>query len=226
MGIQRRFSGWCAIALVVNLVLVAPALAAQVTLSLAKSAAPAAQTVKIPINAEVTAAAAAMQMDLLFDPGVLTFKQIENGPLLTSALVEANVGAPGQLRIALTSNEEIKGTGTLLNVEFEVQPGAPAAVALRLDNARAWDQANNLEMTVAAGGGEFSRTGPSMLLWAFVAAGAVLLIALGFLVVRRRKGTQQPAEAPRERKAGKFCPECGTQVSENAKFCKSCGARL
>lgn len=226
MGILRRFSGWCAIALVANLGLVATVLAAQVTLSVAKSAAPAAQTVKIPINAEVTGAAAAMQMDLIFDPKVLTFKRIESGPVLTSALVEANVGAPGQLRIALTSNEEIKGTGTLLDVEFEVQPGEPAAVALRLDKARAWDQANNLEMTVAAGGGEFSRTGPSLLLWAFVAGGVALLIALILVVLRRRKGAKQPAEAPREKGAGRFCAECGTQVSENAKFCRSCGARL
>jgi hypothetical protein len=226
MSIPRQTSGWCVIGFAINLALAATAMAAQVTLSVQETAAPASQTVQIPINAEVTAAAAAMQMDLLFDPKVLVFKQIRNGPLLASALVEANVATPGQLRIALTGNEAIKGTGTLLNVEFEVQPGKPTVVELRLDQARAWDHANTLAMTVAAGDGSFSRTGSGVLLWVYVAGGVAVLVALLVVITRRRKGTQQPAGAPQEKKAGRFCAACGAPAPENAKFCTACGARL
>ena len=226
MNILRQISRWCVIGFAVNPALAATAMAAQVVLSVKETAAPASQITQIPIHAEVNTAAAAMQMDLLYDPHVLVFKQIKSGPLLASALVEANVNAPGQLRIALTGNEEIKGTGTLLNVEFEVQLGEPTRVELRLDNVRAWDHANTLAMTVAAGGGVFSRTGSGALLWGVVAGGVAVLIALLLVISRRRKGSRHPAETPSKIKAGRFCAACGAPVPENAKFCAVCGTKV
>lgn len=51
--------------------------------------------------------------------------------------------------------------------------------------------------------------------------GIFLLLSYGKLgdVIREPKGSQIPYAAP----TGKFCSNCGKQISEDAKFCQNCG---
>ena len=191
MHATHRTGLWLAIVTMAISVFVGQTLAAQLGLSVGKAVARGGQVAKLPINAETKVAIGALQLDLMYDPEVLTFKAIDNGPLATSALVESNVIAPGVLRVALAGNGEIKGNGTLLNVEFQVNSGDARTVDLSLAKARSWDHADNLEMTVETHGGEFRRGGPDLgiSLWIFVAGGAVAFILL--VLVFRRKSRRE-----------------------------------
>lgn len=170
-------------------------------LSIEAGAADAGTTAKVSIRSKSPVAMGALQFDLVYDPAMVRFKGIENGPLLTAALVEANVVEPGRARVALVSNEEVKGDGVLLIAELDILEGPSGTTSIGLEAVRGWDQANNLPVNIAAQGGELTRTvaqkaepvpqkpADGSMTWIYVATAVVTFGAM-ILLLRRKNSTK------------------------------------
>lgn len=145
---------------------------------------------KIPVRFNSPVGIGAAQFDLVFDPAVLKFKGVENGSQLPSGLVESNQVQPGRVRVALVSNEEIKGTGVLLLAEFEMTAGPEASTSVNLESARGWDLANNLPVIVGAQAGEWKRTlvttATQRPLWIYGLGGLAVVAVLALAVALGR----------------------------------------
>lgn len=116
---------------------------------------------KVPIQLNSSKGMGALQFELVFDPASSRFSGIENGPLLSAALVESNVVEPGRARVALVSNEPIQGAGVLLVAEFEVLAGPDGPLSFGLEAVRGWDQADNLPMNITGTTQDWTRTTPA-----------------------------------------------------------------
>lgn len=186
-------------------VTVCPAAHAQtprLELTVVPGSAEAGASAKVPIQFNSPVGVGAVQFELVFDPAALKFKGVENGPHLPAGLVEANEVQPGRVRVALVSNEEVKGAGVLLLAEFELTPGPVGATSVNLESVRAWDLANNLPLLIAARAGEWARAaaatqagsgagapaGSEISPWVYGLGGlAVLAAAILVFVALRRK---------------------------------------
>lgn len=131
---------------------------ARMELSIAAGSAEVSKNAKVPILFNSPVGIGASQFELVYDPAVLRFVGVENGPLLPSALVESNEGQAGRARVAFVSNDEVKGSGELLIAEFEVLKGLAATTTIGLESVRGWDQVNNLPVIVAAQSGDWKLT--------------------------------------------------------------------
>jgi len=81
----------------------------------------------------------AIQFELVF-PESASVTRAEPGPLLTSALLETHLVAPGRLRVAVISSEPILGRGTLSSLGFKSLPESLTQTAFRLESIKAWQQ--------------------------------------------------------------------------------------
>ena len=91
------------------------------------------------IELETTELIGAIQFELVF-PESANVTQSVAGQLLTSALLETHLVAPGRLRVAVISSEPIVGRGTLSSLNFESLPDSLTDTAFRLENIKAWHQ--------------------------------------------------------------------------------------
>lgn len=91
------------------------------------------------IELETTEPIGAIQFELVF-PESARVTQSAAGQLLTSALLETHLVAPGRLRVAVISSEPIMGRGTLSSLSFESLPESLTETAFRLENIKAWQQ--------------------------------------------------------------------------------------
>jgi hypothetical protein len=92
------------------------------------------------------------QMELLFDPGVLEFSQVQGGELLSSAMLDSNLTADGHLKIAFVASDVPKSTGRLLTVEMKLLSQISAETTLRVGEVRLWKSEDSSEVVT-----EFSR---------------------------------------------------------------------
>ena len=92
------------------------------------------------------------QMELLFDPGVLEFSQVQGGELLSSAMLDSNLTADGHLKIAFVASDVPKSTGRLLIVEMKSLSQISAETTLRVGEVRLWKSEDSSEVLT-----EFSR---------------------------------------------------------------------
>lgn len=146
---------------------------------------------KIPVRFNSPVGIGAAQFELVFDPAMLKFKGIENGSQLPAGLVESNEVQPGHVRVALVSNEEVKGAGVLLLAEFEMTSGPQASTSVNLESARGWDLANNLPVVVGVKAGEWKRTSVATTvtersLWIYGLGGLAVVAAASLLAVALR----------------------------------------
>lgn len=206
---MQKVSCWVFVATWMLVFATTPATAQSMRLELtiAHGSAEAGSIAKVPIRFNSAVNIGALQLELVFDPALLRFKGIENGPVLSSALVESNVVQPGRARVALVSNEEVKGSGVLLVAEFEMLAGPPVATTISLESARGWDQINNLPVLVVQQPGEWMRTAsaapvatmpvsvpeenalkPAIPVWLYGLGGLVVLI-IAILLLRRVKSS-------------------------------------
>lgn len=142
----------------------------------------------VPIAIRGAQGLGALQFELTYDPAVLEAGEVVAGPGIAGVLLESNVVSPGRLRVAMAGNEPMTGDGEL-TAAFAVK--APGTSALGLENARAWEQANSLDMLVDVESGEFlavasPAAGNHVILLAVV-GGFVLLVVIA-VVVARAKG--------------------------------------
>ena len=118
----------------------APLCAAEdgVGLSLPETTATVGERVVIPMSATGASGVGAIDVALRYDPSVIRFGDIEAGPMLQGALLEANEIEPGRLLIALVSGEPLEPEGVLLRIRLET-PGAHATrTALIFEAANAY----------------------------------------------------------------------------------------
>lgn len=164
--------------------------------------APAGEVAKVQIQFKSSVGVGAVQFEIVYDTAVLKFKRVENGPQLPGGLLEANEVQPGRVRVALISNEEVKGSGVLLLSEFESTLGAAGTTSVNLESVRAWDLANNLPLLVAAQAGDWTRTVAAATvglenlpaaaeqntpLWVYGVSGLAVLAAVVFVIIATRR---------------------------------------
>ncbi len=142
----------------------------------------------VPIAIRGAQGLGALQFELTYDPAVLEAGEVVAGPGIPGVLLESNVVSPGRLRVAMAGNEPMAGDGEL-TAAFAVK--AAGTSALGLENARAWEQANSLDMLVDVEPGQFlaaasPAAGNRVVLLAVV--GGVILLIIIAIFVRRGKG--------------------------------------
>ena len=189
----RRFARCGLLALgAVAMLALSPAWGAGVTIAIPKVTGPAGEEVKVPILVRGAQGIGAMQLDVLYDPGVLSPTSVETRGML-AGLVEHNVVKPGRLRIALATNKAVNGDGEILSATFKVLGGSESA--LGLDHARAWALADSLDVAVTTEAGHFTvNSHKTLIVIGIVALAGVL--ALSLVIARlRRKGRPSPPPA-------------------------------
>ncbi len=181
----------------------------------------------------------ALQFDLSYDPAILAPVKVEPGRLL-SGLTEFNITSPGRLRVALATSEALTDEGEVLRATFRAL--ATGQSSLRVENARAWEQATSFETTVGAESGLVTVVAPAPLdmFGGLLILGCVLLVTAvaGVLVFRRRRHTPAPTppylpasvtQAPPPTSpvappvVGPRCIACGQTLPPGSRFCASCG---
>lgn len=143
---------------------------------------------EVPISIRGAQGLGALQFELTYDPAVLEAGEVVAGQDIAGVLLESNVVSPGRLRVAMAGNEPMAGDGEL-TATFAVK--APGTSALALENARAWEQENGLDMLVDVESGQFvaatsSAAGSPVVLLAVV-GGIVLLVIIAVLLAGRGK---------------------------------------
>jgi len=217
---------------------VAPgARAASVTVAVASARGAPGAEVKVPVSVRGAQGLGALQMELVYDPAVLEARKVEEGALLSGAMVESNVPQPGRMRVALVSGEPVNGDGVLLMARFVACGAAGKECQVQAENARAWEHSTNLDMRVSVEPGKFTVAAAGLspvLLGAIAAIVAIVLVAIVAFARRKRPSVapppfpeatpSYPAGAQQPRQA--FCTQCGARVEPGARFCAKCGGPL
>lgn len=150
------------------------------------------------------------QLELVFDPSVLEFSQVQGGELLSSAMLDSNLTGDGHLKIAFVASEVPQNTGRLLIVEMKSLAKAATDTTLRIEKVRLWKSEDSSEVVTefskdrisfdAATGNEHdstegsgvakdSRAGDSVALprWVLIVgiAGGITILFLLLLLLRR-----------------------------------------
>ena len=187
-------------AILVEALMFAPPVAAQSSraeLSITPGTAAAGSVAKVSIRANAPVTLGALQFDLIYDPTVVRLKQVESGELIPAGLVESNIVQPGRARVALVTNEEIKGDGVLLIAEFEVLAGPARPTSISPEEVRGWDQTNNLPVNIAGRAGELTRIAVApeaaseprdarSSVWIYAAIGGAIVLSVLVYLLRRK----------------------------------------
>lgn len=165
--------------------------AATVTLSLPAVSGSSGFTIPVALSVRDAQGMGAFQCDVLYPPNLLEATGVEPGTLPTG-LFNHNVVEPGRLRILMAGDSQnpVKGSGTLFNLQFKVLPGETGApMPLVLARARAWEQSkDSLEMRVIAENGSFATSlGISRNLWLLIGGGVILILLLLRVATRKKK---------------------------------------
>ena len=175
--------------LAVMAILVSDAPAASVTLAVPNCQAATGDEIKVPIQARRAEGIGSFQLELVYDPALLEFQEVEEGPMLSGAMLASNVVAPGRVKLAGVGDPKkpLRGDGELVLVRFRVLGEGGQQCPLGIDNALAWEQTDAaFDMLVSTESGQFTaqRLGSP---WIFVAIGGGLLAILVVLFAARRK---------------------------------------
>jgi len=120
--------------------------------------------VELPIEAQAAQQLGALQMELIYDPGILEPLSVEPGTLSADLTVDHHVAIPGRLRIVMNASarESVSGDGTLLKAIFNVKGTGAQSCALALEEVQAWDNTRPdsppYEMLVSVEPGAFTVT--------------------------------------------------------------------
>lgn len=171
-------------------------LAGPVVLGTGKIAGAPGKDVVVPIvlkGAKEAKGVRGMSLRLNYDPAILTFKSVEQGPNLTRAIIAEDIDPkadPGKLALgfvcsfkAPTSKElaSVDEDGVVLNVVFTVNADGQAGQksSLVIDNFRVVNTATPpWELLATSENGEFSVVGPAFpWMWILIGLGVVLLLS-------------------------------------------------
>jgi hypothetical protein len=120
--------------------------------------------VEVPIEARAAQQLGALQMELVYDPGILEPVSVEPGSMSADLTVDHHVAIPGRLRIVMNASarESVSGDGTLLKAVFNVKGTSGQRCDLALAEVQAWDNTRPdlppYEMLVSVEPGGFTVT--------------------------------------------------------------------
>lgn len=197
--------------------------------SIGEHEAKAGATVTVPVTLSKADDVGALQADLAYDTNVLSVESVEPGPMIKGAMFDNETKQPGRIALGFATLEGVSGDGAVAQVTFKVQDGAKGATGLKLENVRAWKQADHLEQRVAAAGGKVVIAAGTLPIGLIAAiAGGVVLLLIIVVAMRGRGGQPAPAAAAPAAPAagGVFCTQCGRANTPTDKFCGGCGAKL
>jgi len=184
-NMNLRAAGNSLIAVLMVLAVACGAQAAAITIKLPAVTGPASSEVKIPINVESAKGCGALQFDLTYDPAVMEVKSVDEGAILSGAMLTFNVPTPGRLKVAVVTQEPLPGDGELAIVSFSVKDTGQSPLVL--DNAKAWEHASNLEMLVSVVPGQFTVTGRSLALWIALGVIGLVVLLIGVKLLRGKR---------------------------------------
>ena len=109
----------------------------------------------VPVTLEMSGIkdAGSMDLDIRYDPEVLTFKGVTPGSLAKNAMLESNSPSPGVVKIGIVDGNGISGNGSIATLQYDVKENAPNTQSiLRLERATIADKAGKpLEVTTLNG---------------------------------------------------------------------------
>ncbi len=156
--------------------------AASVTIQVPSIEANADSEVDVPIHVTGASGIGAMQLDVLYDPSILSLETVTSGPLLGSnALLEFDSNTVGRLMMAMVTIDGMNGDDTIATVRFKVLGEEGQKSALTLENAYAWEGSTHHDIIVQTEPGQIMVTGSSSssILWiVIILAGLLLLVVL------------------------------------------------
>ena len=117
----------------------------------------------------------AIDLALRFDPSVVRFSDIEAGPMLQGALIEANEIEPGRLLIALVSSEPLGPEGELFRIGLETVGAPDTRTTLSFEAANAYHLERLIDLPVRTSDGAVALTAASF-------STRYLLIGIAFAV--------------------------------------------
>ena len=165
--------------------------AASVTLAVPDCQAAPGGEIKVPIQARRAEGVGSFQFELTYDPALLEFQEVEEGPMLSGAMLASNIVTPGRVKLAGVGDpkQPLHGDGELVLVRFRVLDEGGEECPIAIENARAWEQTDAaFDMLVKTETGQFRAERDSRV-WVLIAAGAGLLVMLAVLFAARRKRT-------------------------------------
>ncbi len=105
----------------------------------------------------------AMHLELVYDAAILEAKKVEKAHLLMgNVLLASNLDEPGRLVVGLVTLDGVNGDGAALNVHFVVKGQEGQKSPLSLENLRAWEGEQRLDVLVKAESGEFTVSAPGI----------------------------------------------------------------
>lgn len=188
------------LALLISLQAATPSLA-QVTLKVGDATGAPGTEVVVPILITGSQKAGPMQFILDYDRRILEAipdppdaepRGVVFGSLISGGMIATNTAEPGELKIALRTEEPITQDGELLRARFMVKGKRGDTCTINILVPEVWEKATLFEMAVRTEPGTFKAGGLGLSLPLLIAAGAGFLLLV--LILRMRKKT--PVTAP------------------------------
>ena len=168
------------------------------------------QDLEVPIRMKGARDLGALQFRLSFDPTVLEASKVEPGEATADAGMEPSIGSDGRIGLGFYTLKALSGEGVIFKVLVRVRGAVGQKIPLKLDVARAWDEANTAEMLVTTQDGEFTViSAPWRIeLWWIAAAAGGLFLMLMIIWLSRRK-----SRSPQSRAVADEIPTYGRELT-------------
>lgn len=165
------------------------ALAEAVTVTAGTADAPPEGDVEVVVSTRNSQGLGGLQFHLRYDPSVLEWSDAQMHADAGGGMLDAKVVQPGQVRIALVSQEPIEGDRALVTTQFKATGEAGSRSTIELDAARAWTHEDIVELLVATEAGSVQvaeQAAPVPMTLVAVGVGVLLVVIVLVLVLRRR----------------------------------------
>ena len=130
-------------------------------------------------------------LEAIADPPDAEPRGVVFGSLVSGGMIATNTAEPGELKIALRTEEPITQDGELLRVRFRVKGKRGDTCTLNILVPEVWEKATLYEMAVRVEPGAFTVGGLGLSMPLLIAVVAALL--LSFLILKMRKKRSAPA---------------------------------
>jgi hypothetical protein len=130
-------------------------------------------------------------LEAIADPPGVDPRGVVFGKVVSGGMLSTNTAEPGELKIALRTDEPITQDGELVRARFLVKGKRGDTCTLNILVPEVWEKESLFEMSVSTAPGTFTVGGfPTLLL---IAIGAGILLLLLILLKRKKKAAPAPA---------------------------------
>ncbi len=168
------------------------------SLSIPDVSGPSGGTASIAVQASSLSKLSAADLEIKFDPNVLSLKDAKMGDISNGGLIESNEIVPGVVLVSLVDGGSIYDDGQLINLVMNVKGASGQSTDLKI-TGKAYNS-DLVDIMVDFTPGKFTVTGGSgWMKYLIYGLLALLLLSLIFWLIGRNK---KKKEARRESKAG------------------------